>query len=220
MSKKSKTMTMEVNEIEANAIHDAREQAQLIKEAQRNQGDGRAFAMIDTKNMSTLNKILPVSNERKLLDFFIYKMNKNNAVIISQKKLQKLLSVSRTTVGNIIKKLSDARIIDVVKVGSSNAYVVNSQVAWKSNRAGMKEAVFTATVIADWDDQMEDHIKQWNTPLVSLSKPVLYEAMRTIEEEKREEALIKMNDKKEETAAPLRTEEEQLSFETECFLKS
>ncbi len=141
-------------------------------------------------------------------------------MVLFLKKLQKLLSVSRTTVGNIIKKLSDARIIDVVKVGSSNAYVVNSQVAWKSNRAGMKEAVFTATVIADWDDQMEDHIKQWNTPLVSLSKPVLYEAMRTIEEEKREEALIKMNDKKEETAAPLRTEEEQLSFETECFLKS
>lgn len=165
---------------EMEAILNARNQTQLIKDAQRKETDGQAYAMVSTKAMSNINHLYPPPREQLLISYFIYKMNKTNAIIVSQKRLCAVLKCSRPTLTKIIGDLQANRIIDVVKVGVQNCYIFNSQVAWKSSRSGIKHSIFNATVVVDWDEQFKDSIDLWNKPLISLSKEVILEAKQTV----------------------------------------
>jgi len=67
-----------------------------------------------------------------------------------------MLGVTDRTVRTAIADLVAERWISVVKMngpGTVSAYVVNSQVAWAEKRENMRFAVFSATVIADQEDQ-------------------------------------------------------------------
>lgn len=187
-----------LSEEEIHAIQRARDKMDLEKDASRRATDGRNFAMIDTKNMATFDQYFPPNKERALLDYFIYKMNKNNALIISQKKLMQVLDCSRPTLSKIVSELQDMRFIDVMKIGVQNCYIVNSQVAWKASRKGIKHSVFDATVYVEWDEQVKESIEVWNKPLLSISRDLLIEAKETINEKKAEEdlAMLKHQDKK------------------------
>lgn len=180
-----------LSEEEIQAIQRSRAKLDLEKEAGRRATNGRDFAMVDTKNMAMFDQYFPPNKERALLDYFIYKMNKNNALIISQKKLMKVLDCSRPTLTKIVAQLQDMRFIDVMKIGVQNCYIVNSQVAWKTSRAGIKHSVFDATVYIEWDEQTTDSINAWNSPLLSVSRDILLEAKETIEEKKADEAMAK-----------------------------
>jgi len=172
---------MELTNEEKEAILRARAQTQLEKEAGIKATDGRSYAMVDTKHMSTINHLYPPPREKLLLDYFVYKMNKSNACMVSQKKLCGVLSCSKPTLIKIVAELQSRRIIDVLKIGAQNCYVMNSQVAWKAGRGGIKTSVFNATVVVDWDEQLAESIKTWNTPLISLSKEIMLEAKETID---------------------------------------
>jgi len=91
-----------------------------------------------------------------LMHHFVSIMGPRNAVVISQKTLAKMLGVTDRTVRTAIADLVAERWISVVKMngpGTVSAYVVNSQVAWAEKRENLRFAVFSATVIADQEDQ-------------------------------------------------------------------
>ena len=78
----------------------------------------------------------------------VEKMNKQNALAISQSNLMKITGKKRTSVHNAIKALKQHNFIEVVKIGTANAYKVNSNVFWQdANRRKDKFAVFDATVV-------------------------------------------------------------------------
>ena len=79
-----------------------------------------------------------------------------NAVVISQKTLAKMLGVTDRTVRSAIADLVAQRWISVVKLngpGTVSAYVVNDRVAWGERRDNLPLSVFSATVVADQEDQ-------------------------------------------------------------------
>lgn len=91
-----------------------------------------------------------------LLHHLVANMGHQNAVVISQKTLAKLMGVTDRTVRNAVSDLVAERWIQVVKLngpGSVSAYVVNDRVAWGQPRGEMVLSVFSAAVIADKSDQ-------------------------------------------------------------------
>jgi len=93
-----------------------------------------------------------------LLHHLVAQMGNQNAVVVPQKVLARLMNCSPETVKRAVGDLVAARWISVVKLngpGTVNAYVVNDRVAWGQPRDQLRLSVFSATVVADFDDQDE-----------------------------------------------------------------
>jgi len=90
------------------------------------------------------------------MHMLVSRMDRNtNAVVASYNVLAKLLGCSPRSVKNYIDVLAKDKWIQVVSLGkgATNAYVVNSMVAWSQNRENLKYSTFSAQVIADTEDQ-------------------------------------------------------------------
>ena len=85
-------------------------------------------------------------------------VNKQNAVVVSMQTLTKAVRKSRVTTSQAVSYLQKNRWLQIIKIGNSNAYVINSSVFWQ-NTGDMKTAVFSAAVIADFDEQDKDFEK-------------------------------------------------------------
>lgn len=107
-----------------------------------------------------------------IMHHLIHLMDKQNAVVVSQKTLAALVGCHINSVGKAVKLLRDERWINVVKLhgpGQVAAYVVNSEVAWCDTRNNKRLALFTARVVADAIDQDEE------APATPLRRvPVIY----------------------------------------------
>ena len=90
-----------------------------------------------------------------LLWLFVEKMNKQNAIMISVKTIMQITGKSRATVMRAIARLRDEQWIQIVKVGTASAYVLNNIVFW-SDYAHRKYATFSATIVASQDEQVEN----------------------------------------------------------------
>jgi DNA-binding transcriptional MocR family regulator len=91
-----------------------------------------------------------------LLHHLVARMGPQNAVVISQKTLAKIMSSSLDTVQRAIRDLEAEKWIQIVKLngpGTVAAYVVNDRVAWGQKRDQLRLSVFSASVVADADDQ-------------------------------------------------------------------
>ena len=91
-----------------------------------------------------------------LLHHLVAQMGHQNAVVASQKTLAKLARCSLRTVQYAISDLVSERWIQVVKLngpGTVSAYIVNDRIAWGQPRRDLVLSVFSATVVADHDDQ-------------------------------------------------------------------
>lgn len=91
-----------------------------------------------------------------LLHHLVAQMGHQNAVMVSQKTLAKIMGSSLDTVKRAIRDLEAERWIQVVKMngpGTVAAYVINDRVAFQGKRENMRFSLFSATVIADAEDQ-------------------------------------------------------------------
>ena len=91
-----------------------------------------------------------------LLHHLVAQMGHQNAVVVPQKILAKLMKCSQETVKRAVADLVAERWVQVVKLngpGTVNAYVVNDRVAWGQPRDQLRLSAFSATVVADQDDQ-------------------------------------------------------------------
>jgi DNA-binding transcriptional MocR family regulator len=84
-------------------------------------------------------------------------MGHQNAVVIPQSVLAKLMGCSVDTVQRAVRDLVAEKWISVVRLGRGKeaAYVVNDRVAWGQSRDQLRLSVFSAAVVADLDDQDE-----------------------------------------------------------------
>jgi biotin operon repressor len=95
------------------------------------------------------------------------RMNKTNAVVVSQATLGQILGYGRTTIHNAVRLLEAERWLQIVKIGTANGYVLNSKVLWRDH-SGKRYASFYAEVlvseseqgrpIEDWDDIELRHV--------------------------------------------------------------
>jgi hypothetical protein len=114
----------------------------------------------------------------ELLHHLVARMGHQNAVVVPQKVLAKLMGRSVDTVQRAIQVLEKGKWIQVVKIGPGTvaAYVVNDRVAWGQPRDQLQLSVFSATVIADATDQ--DPMTLEPSDLVRI--PTLYPGERQL----------------------------------------
>lgn len=167
---KNKKITIEVDEATARAIEHLKKTETLDKEIAKQRNNGDRFAQINTKILFHQAMEFKDLKDYQLMAYFYDRMNRSNALIVSQTRLCQVLDCHRNTVRAVIKRLEELRYIDIIKVGVQNCYVVNEQVAWKTGRDKKKKAIFSATVVADWDDQLSEHFKNWTKPLQPIPK--------------------------------------------------
>lgn len=101
-------------------------------------------------DIRSLAKRMPAAFQ--MLTLITERMNKANALVISQATLCQLLDVGRTTVHKATKLLEDEKWIQVVKVGTANAYIVNSKVMWRDH-SGKRFGSFFAEVVVSESEQ-------------------------------------------------------------------
>ena len=92
----------------------------------------------------------------QLMHLLVARIGENNAVVISQKNLIRLMGASRPTVQRAVKKLKDDLWIEVRQIGdrgTTNAYVINDRVAWLGRRDGIRYSLFSAAVVISDDEQ-------------------------------------------------------------------
>jgi DNA-binding transcriptional MocR family regulator len=92
-----------------------------------------------------------------LAHHLVAQMGPQNAVVIPQTVLAKLMECSVDTVQRAVRDLVAEKWISVVRLGKGKeaAYVVNDRVAWGERRDKLHLSAFSATVVADFDDQDE-----------------------------------------------------------------
>ncbi len=92
-----------------------------------------------------------------LAHHLVAQMGHQNAVVVSQAVLAKLMGCSVETVKRAVRDLVGERWIQVVRIGKGkeSAYVVNDRVAWGQSRDQLRLSTFSAVVVADLDDQEE-----------------------------------------------------------------
>ena len=91
----------------------------------------------------------------QLAHHLVASMGHQNAVVVSQAVLAKMMGCSVETVKRAVRDLVAERWVSVVRIGKGkeSAYIVNDRVAWGQPRDQLRLSVFSATVIADFDDQ-------------------------------------------------------------------
>lgn len=113
-----------------------------------------------------------------LLHKLVANMGHQNAVIVSQKVMAQLLGVSERTIRRAVSDLAAEQWIQVIRLGRGKeaAYIVNDRVAWGQPRDELRLSVFSATVIADAEDQ--DPVALSAEPLRRI--PTLYPGERQL----------------------------------------
>ena len=93
----------------------------------------------------------------QLLHLLVANMGHQNAVVVAQSILAKLMGVNERTVRRAVADLVEDKWVQVIRIGKGKeaAYVVNDKVAWGQPRNELRLSTFSATVIADASDQTE-----------------------------------------------------------------
>jgi hypothetical protein len=105
------------------------------------------------------------------------RMNKTNAVVISQATMCQILGYGRTTVHNAVKLLEAERWLQVVKIGTANGYIINSKVVWRDH-SGKRYGSFYAEVVVSEAEQGRmienwDNIELRHVPILQKGEALL-----------------------------------------------
>jgi hypothetical protein len=116
------------------------------------------------KNQAKELRRLGNKNALSLNLFLLFgeKMNKQNAIMVSSTALEQITGYSKRSISSALKVLKEQLFIKVVKVGSANAYLINSDIFW-STSAKLKDkiSIFSATVIATGTEQDPEYLENW-----------------------------------------------------------
>ena len=90
-----------------------------------------------------------------LLHHLVAQMGHQNAVVVGQKTLAKIMGTHERTVRRAVADLVEERWIQIIRIGSGKeaAYVVNDRVAWGQPRDQLRLSAFSTIVVADLEDQ-------------------------------------------------------------------
>lgn len=94
-------------------------------------------------------------NAFRVFLFLLDHMDKYNAVVCSYQVFQEALDIGRTTASKAIKFLKEHGFIHVYKSGTSNVYVANPDIAWKSWGNNRQYCEFPANIVLSASEQEE-----------------------------------------------------------------
>jgi biotin operon repressor len=95
----------------------------------------------------------------QVFTLLVERMNKGNALVISQATMAQILGYTRTTINSAVKLLEAEHWLQVVKIGQANGYLINSKVVWRDH-SGKRYGTFNAQVVVSEDEQSRP-VEDW-----------------------------------------------------------
>lgn len=135
-----------------------RAQQQHLKERQASEDLAKKnhnFVQVQRRNLKEFRRLIKENpTAAQLMFLFAEKMNRQNALMCSFKTLEDITGLSRSTLSKAISLLKKEQWIEVIKVGTANAYLINHSVFWQDS-ADKKNShfIFGATIIASLSEQ-------------------------------------------------------------------
>lgn len=127
----------------------------------------KEFYQLNKANSTYLESgIAENPNAMRLLFFFFRHMDDYNAVMCSYAVIQEVLNVSRMTASKAVKYLKDKGFIHILKSGTSNVYIANKNLVWKSWGNNWKYSKFPANIVLSSSEQ-EKNIKRADEMLIN-----------------------------------------------------
>ena len=112
---------------------DIEEQERQEQEEREKVRKNRNFVQFYRTNMPELRWLSETNGLAfSILLFVIEHMDNRNALACSYAILEDYFEKSRTTIYRAVKLLEDNGFVSILKMGNSNVYIVNSEVAWSS----------------------------------------------------------------------------------------
>lgn len=106
------------------------------------------FIQVYRDNMPELRWLMGKSGiASKLLFFILEHMDNKNALACSYVVFEDYLEVSKDTIRRALKILRENGFIDVLKMGTSNVYIVNTEIAWTSFENQKQYAKFEGNML-------------------------------------------------------------------------
>ena len=185
----NENQTIEISQDEAKMLAEYRESNAFVEKMiadKKKKNSKDRFVMLEQGVIWRLTQQFTSIHEYAFFNYLMEKMNQTNSVMVSQKLLMKILGTSRQTIHKTVSRLEYLNIIKIIKIGTANCYVVNSDIVWKKNRESKeKMSIFNATLIADWDEQTIEYKSNWDTKLQPVPRPFIQEqqALNKMEED-------------------------------------
>jgi len=118
------------------------------EEEQQERKKNHNFIQIYRENMPELRWLMANHSFASSILFFILEhMDTKNALACSYAVFEDYFGKSRSTVYRAIKILEDNGFIDLLKVGSSNLYLVNSELAWSDKNDKKQFAKYDGNIL-------------------------------------------------------------------------
>lgn len=112
------------------------------------------FIQFNEENVDTLISLINENpTASKIFVWLSKRMNKSNALVVSQQTLAEVLGVHRTTVAIAVRFLRDKKYLTILKSGSTNIYVLNERIVWKADAHKRRFAQFSAEVYLSENEQ-------------------------------------------------------------------
>lgn len=82
-------------------------------------------------------------------------MDETNALVASQQAICEALGIHRNTVTNAANYLKQVKALDIKKTGTTNVYMINTEIAWKDSADKKQYAHFSAKVYMTKSEQSQ-----------------------------------------------------------------
>lgn len=158
------TVNQESFEERAKLLAQLNKEEQQMEERRKEEAKKSPFHSFYQVNIDNNKYLTALATEQpKALAILLYifeKMDNYNALIASYKVFQEQFNLSQSTVTRCIKYLKDHGYVYVYKSGTSNVYVANNELVWKSYGKNVKYCQFPANVILSASEQEKNDIKK------------------------------------------------------------
>lgn len=140
-------------------------------------GENSNFVMLFRGSMFTMRELAKKDAKASvLLNLLLEYMDRENALMVSQKTLSELLDWSIPTIERKLRVLRDSNFIEVLKSGHSNIYLVNASIAWTTYGNKREYAKLRGNILISQSEQeyraKEKRFKQLDLlPIATRQKP-------------------------------------------------
>ncbi len=104
----------------------------------------------------------------QIWEFLIEKADRYNAVVCSREVLEQALDYGTATIARGIRVLREMKFVDIKKSGTTNVYLLNKELIWKSWGTNFKYAEFGARVIIAESEQEQEQEKSTKTTRMNV----------------------------------------------------
>lgn len=131
------------------------EDKRILEEKEKSQKNGN-FVQIYRENMPELRWLMANNGFACSVLFFILEhMDGRNALACSSLVLEDYFKKSRTTISRAVKLLKENGFLDILKMGNSNVYIVNTEVGWTSYNNQKELAKFDGKILISKKDNKD-----------------------------------------------------------------